>query len=128
MGKDYKVGYGKPPKHTQFQPGHSGNPAGRPKGSRNLKTDLAEELAAKVQVKEGGSVTTVTKQKAAVKSLVNKALSGDAKSLALLLTLLPKLFPPDEAEAVEAPLSKTDLAILEDFKAEILKSTHQKES
>jgi hypothetical protein len=40
---DYQVGYGKPPKHTQFKPGKSGNPQGRPKGTKNLKTDLIAE-------------------------------------------------------------------------------------
>ena len=33
--KQYEVGYGKPPKSTQFKPGRSGNPKGRTKGSRN---------------------------------------------------------------------------------------------
>ena len=32
----YEVGYGRPPQHTQFRPGQSGNPAGRRKGVRNL--------------------------------------------------------------------------------------------
>ena len=45
----YEVGYGKPPKHTRFQPGQSGNPRGRPKGTKNLKTDLEEELSERVQ-------------------------------------------------------------------------------
>ncbi len=40
----YDVGYRKPPKHTRFKPGQSGNPRGRPKGTKNLKTDLIEEL------------------------------------------------------------------------------------
>ena len=42
--KDYEVGYKKPPKHTQFQPGQSGNPAGRPPKSRNLKRLVDEVL------------------------------------------------------------------------------------
>jgi hypothetical protein len=31
---DYVVGHGRPPKATQFAPGKSGNPRGRPRGSR----------------------------------------------------------------------------------------------
>ena len=36
--RGYEVGYGRPPVHTRFQPGVSGNPAGRAKGSKNSKT------------------------------------------------------------------------------------------
>ena len=32
---DDPVGYKTPPKNTQFQPGQSGNPKGRPKGTKN---------------------------------------------------------------------------------------------
>lgn len=42
---DCEVGYGKPPRHSQFKPGQSGNPRGRKKGSRGLRTDLHAELA-----------------------------------------------------------------------------------
>jgi hypothetical protein len=35
-GGEYAVGYGRPPQHTQFQPGRSGNPKSRAKGSKNL--------------------------------------------------------------------------------------------
>jgi hypothetical protein len=48
-----RVGYGKPPQRTQFKPGNSGNPRGRPKGTKNLKTDLMEELGEKILVHEG---------------------------------------------------------------------------
>ena len=57
---DYEVGYGKPPKAGRFKPGQSGNPRGRPKGTLNLKTDLQQELAERISVREGDRQLTVS--------------------------------------------------------------------
>ena len=46
----YEVGNCKPPKHSQFQKGKSGNAKGRPKGSKNLKTLIREEFLKPVTV------------------------------------------------------------------------------
>ncbi len=50
----YECGYGKPPKHTRFRAGQSGNPIGRRKGGRNLMTDVKRTLRVPVKVKESG--------------------------------------------------------------------------
>lgn len=85
------VGYGKPPRQTRFKKGLSGNPAGRPKGALNVATTLARILKEPVVVQEHGRRRTITKFEAAATQLVNKAASGDARALTLLLNLLPTL-------------------------------------
>ena len=57
----YSVGYGRPPEETRFKPGQSGNPKGRPKGSKNLRTLFAEELRRSVTLKENGKTRRVPK-------------------------------------------------------------------
>jgi hypothetical protein len=42
--RDYEVGYGKPPRHSRFVKGQSGNPRGRPPGAKNMKTLLTKAL------------------------------------------------------------------------------------
>src|SRR3974390_1673189 len=67
---NYKIGYGKPPKASQFKPGRSGNPEGRRKGSLNLVTDLSAELGEKIPVREAGRPRRVSKQRALIKPLL----------------------------------------------------------
>lgn len=83
----YDVGYGKPPAHSRFQRGQSGNPKGRPKGALNVVTVLNRTLSEKVVVVEHGKRRSITKLEAAFKQLVNKAAQGDARSLQQLLSL-----------------------------------------
>ena len=83
---DYEVGYGKPPKATRFKKGRSGNPKGRPTGVKNLATALEQALAEPISVTVGGSRRRrMAKGEAIVTQLVNKALGGDVRALALLL-------------------------------------------
>jgi hypothetical protein len=85
---DETVGYGHPPTRTRFQQGRSGNPRGRPKGAPNLATALARTLKEPVVITEQGRKKTITKFEAAVKQLVNKAASGEARAIAQLLAVV----------------------------------------
>ncbi len=124
--KSYDVGYGKPPKHSQFKPGKSGNPKGRPKGSKNLTTELAEELAARIPIKEAGKTKKVTKQRAVLMTLIAKALNGDTKSIGLVIGQMEKFAATEQINSSPTgSMSDHDAAIIEAFtaqlKAEILK-------
>ena len=84
----YEVGYGRPPKRTQFKPGQSGNPKGRPKGTLNIATAFERALREKVNIQENGKSKTVNKLEAAVMQLSNKAVAGDLKAFQLLTVLV----------------------------------------
>ncbi len=81
----YTVGYAKPPSNTQFKPGQSGNPRGRPKGAKNFGIAIEEELRARVTVTENGKRRRVSKREVIAKRLVNRAAEGDLRAVPLLL-------------------------------------------
>ena len=113
---DYEVGYGKPPKHSQFKRGQSGNPRGRSKGTKNLKTDLIEELGEKIVIREGDRSQKVSKQRALLKSVVNRAIKGDARATGIALSTMIRLLDTGEgAPDFEEPLREEELEILRDF-------------
>ena len=116
MSDDYEVGYGKPPKTTQFKPGQSGNPKGRPKGTKNLRTDLSEELAEKITVTEGGQQLVISKQRAMVKSLMAKSIKGETAAARALINLIVGLEMVDATDKQSEPLEAEDLEILAAFK------------
>jgi len=108
-GASYRVGYGKPPRQHQFQPGQSGNSKGRPKGAKSTSTLLRETLDRKIEVRTGATVRKVSVREAIMIRLAEAALKGDIKSAHFLLqrydiaaeTAKPNVLDPDRYETVE---------------------------
>lgn len=114
---NYDVGYKKPPAATRFKPGRSGNPKGRPNGTKNFATDLTEELQERITVRDGGKEKKISKQRALIKATVAKALRGETRAAQVLILWLAK------TAGIEAPrlpdvLSPDDDAILSAFLAD----------
>ena len=104
-GDDYEVGFSKPPRETRFKKGQSGNPSGRPKGTRNVAAVLARELRTKIVINESGKRKSVTKLEAATKQLVNKAIQGDLAALRLLSALAQSVDAQNKGSQAENSVS-----------------------
>lgn len=100
-----EVGYGKPPKHSQFKKGQSGNPRGRRKGVNNLKTDVLGALKAPVLVRGPRSSRKISTQEAALARLREQALKGDPRALDRLLNLAASYNNEAQLDAADRPLS-----------------------
>src|SRR5207248_3829073 len=107
------VGYKQPPKHLQFQPGQSGNPNGRPKGTRNFKSDLRDELSETISFREGNCEVSISKQRALIKRLVASAIEGDSRSINTLMSFCARAFGDDNDDQQQAP---EDCEIIQAFK------------
>lgn len=105
-------GYGKPPKHSQWKPGQSGNPGGRKKGARGLKTDLATELDAKHTIQINKQAVTGTRQQLMIRTLAIRAASGDLKATQLLAPLILQVLGAEDRSNAKETLSKFDQALL----------------
>ncbi len=82
------VGYKRPPKHSRFKKGQSGNPRGRQPQSKSLDTLMLQELEQKVKLTEGGRTRMVTKRAAIAKRIVSGALNGDPRQLAFIFNYM----------------------------------------
>lgn len=115
MNNNYEIGYKKPPKNGQFKPGQSGNGKGRPKGHRNIKTDLLEELMTQISVTENGRSKKMSKQAVFIKQVCTKALGGDLASGKLLITLMQKYIVEEPETLQEEHLSEQDQDLLDNY-------------
>jgi uncharacterized protein DUF5681 len=88
MSDDDRVArYQRPPRKGQFKSGQSGNPHGRPKGSRNIRTYVQRLLDAPILVKEDGKTRKISRAEAIAIQYVNMAARGDPKGLAAVMSL-----------------------------------------
>ena len=118
--RDYAVGYGKPPRHTRFQKGRSGNPHGRPRGSKNFSTLLSDALNERVLVTENRGRRKVTKQQAIVMQLVNKAAQADWRAIKILLDMVQAIESRTEPASSETPaFSVADEKVIAQLKARL---------
>lgn len=119
--KPYKVGHGKPPRSFQFKPGQSGNPNGRPKGSKNIATDLAEEFSERIEIREGGNTRRISKQRALIKALFSRALKGSDSAAFRLFDLYAKAHGLEEAaDEADLPLTKDEQEVLRSLEQRVL--------
>jgi hypothetical protein len=88
--QDYAIGYGKPPVHSRFRKGRSGNPGGRPRGKR-LATLLREALSETAMIEINGRPRRVSRGQATVALLIDRAAEADPRWMKLLLDLVQKL-------------------------------------
>jgi len=116
-GHDYEVGYGKPPRNTQFKKGQSGNPRGRPPGSKNLATLVSVALNEPVIVVENGGRKKITKREAIIKQLVNRSTKADWRAIKILLEIVREIEGRVEPEAGENSFSAADEKVIAQMKA-----------
>ena len=113
---DYEVGYARPPKGSQFQPGQSGNKIGRPRGSKNTYKLLDDILNQKVQITQDGKPVKITKKAAILLQTVNKAIKGDMKAAK---TLFPHMLMADAKnetqEKIVSSINRNDAQIIAQF-------------
>jgi hypothetical protein len=110
MAKREEVGYRRPPVATQFKPGQSGNPAGRPKRAPSFRAELLEELAELMPGAEGHSIS---KQRAVIRTLVHEAIGGNLRALGVLVGFLARGGAPEEKGEEQA--SDEDQQLLDDY-------------
>ena len=114
--EDYEVGHKKPPKASQWKPGQSGNPKGRPKKTKDFDKLLDQELNQTIRVTDNGQTLSMTKREVLIKTLVNSALTDDRAALKLVLgfmktQLTVEGFVPDASDraALMELMEKTQL-------------------
>jgi len=90
---DYEVGFSKSPKHARFKKGKSGNPKGRPKGSKNMATLLGEVLNSKVAVSVNGTKSELPYRDAIVKQMAAKALTGTMNDMVKFMNAIDQHAP-----------------------------------
>ena len=106
---EYEVGYQRPPRLGQFQPGESGNPRGRPKKIMTIVEALRREADRTVQVQIGGELRKMTKLEVLVRKTFQSAIDGNMAAARILVPLL--IAEPDAILEADADLPLDEQAL-----------------
>ena len=117
--KEYAIGYGKPPRGAQFPAGKSGNPKGRPKGSRSVGAVLKDIMRQKIAVTEKGKTRRISALEVMLRRLANDAMRTDLRALKLMLSLFDRYGDSPEAVLHLDEMLAEDRAILAEFLPEL---------
>jgi hypothetical protein len=108
-----KGGRGNPPKHRQFRKGASGNPKGRPKGSKNLSTVIMEAARDEVSATINGKTRKISKLQATAMQLATKASVGDQAAINRFLDWVDEIeMRAAAARPAQFPLEERDVEVL----------------
>ena len=113
----YEIGHGRPPVHSRFKPGQSGNPKGRRKGARNKRTVVEQALNKRITIREDGRKRSLSKFEVLVLTMLNKALQGDVKTQIALFGLLRSfgMIGEEPEPTATEPVTAHDDEIIADF-------------
>lgn len=111
----YAVGYRRPPKATQFKKGESGNPRGRPKGSRTVGAVLQDILRQKIAVTENGRTRRLSALEVILRRLANDAMRSEPRALKLLLALYDRYGESPDTDLRLDEILAEDREILSNF-------------
>jgi hypothetical protein len=112
---DYAIGRGKPLVHSRFQPGQSGNPGGRKKGSLNVKTIVQAVLAGEIDINQNGRRMKGPMLQALTLSLSQQGLRGSVPAIRYAIELAREYC---DVDAPDEDLAEDDALILERGMAE----------
>src|SRR5277367_4151965 len=106
------IGYRRPPTHSRFRAGQSGNPRGRPPGVKSLSDIVRKIIGQKVTVTENGRARRIPRLEAILLRAAGEASRGDARALRLLLQLTERYGESAQTGAQHETTAAEDLAIL----------------
>jgi hypothetical protein len=116
-GRDYEVGYGRPPKASRFRVGGIGNPHGRPKNKKTVGQTIEEALMTRVKIEENARPKTMTVQEVIFRNLVRNAARGDNRAIQTLFALRERYKDGPQTTLNLSELEKEDRRILEEYLA-----------